>query len=106
MGDSVTITRRAATSTDDYGNDVFTTTDTTVKGCVVVPRNSSELIQGQDAVIVGLTAYMPYGTVILPTDQVNVNGVVYEVDGEAGSYRSPLTGSKGAVQVALTRYTG
>jgi hypothetical protein len=106
LGDDVTVIRRTAASTDDYGNDVFTTTETVVKGCVVAPRNSSELIQDQDIVIVGLTVYMPYGTDILSTDQVNINSVVYDVDGVPGSFRSPLTASKGPVQVALTRYTG
>lgn len=106
FGETVTLLRRALTGQDQYGNDVYSDTATDLRGCVVVPRNSSELVQGQDTIIVGLTLYAPAGTALAATDRFSVRGLEYEVDGEPGEYRSPLTGSRGPVQVALTRVTG
>jgi len=103
---SVTLLSRVRSGTDTYGNDVWTTTETVVDGCIVWPRTSSELVQGQDMVIVGLTLLAPAGTTIQPTDQVKVAGVTYEVDGQPGDWTSPFTSWDAGVQVALTRVTG
>ena len=112
FGDVVTIVRPGAPTRDSYGNDVpGTPTEFPVHGCAVAPRDgtgagANEIIDARDTVIVGLTLYAPYGTDIRATDQIRVNGELYEVDGQPGSFRSPFTGSTGPVVVALELVTG
>jgi hypothetical protein len=112
QGDTVTILRPGASTRDAYGNDVpGPPTEILVPGCAVAPRDgtgsgANELTDARDTVISGLTLYAPYGTDIRATDRIRVGGDVYEVEGNAGSFRSPFTGSTGPVMVALERVTG
>lgn len=103
--ESVTIRSRVAGADDPYGQPTYTWSESTVSGVLVAPRRGTE--DGTDlrqAVIVGLTAYLPKGTVIGPRDQVIVRGDTYEVEGEPGDWRqSPLALG---VEVALTRAEG
>ncbi|MFI5833211.1 hypothetical protein ACIA5A_05990 [Micromonospora sp. NPDC051300] len=55
------------------------------------------------AVIAGLTGYGPPTADVQPTDRMEVRGQVYEVVGEVGLWRSPLTGWAPGVEVALRR---
>lgn len=111
-GETVTLVRPGPPTQDEYGNDVpGPSTETPLPGCGVAPRdgNSSagnEDTKGRDQVIVGLTLYAPPGTDLRPTDRVRIGGVLYEVEGEAGAFRSPFTGSSGPVVAALERVTG
>lgn len=111
-GDTVTILRPGPPTEDVYGNDVpGTPTEICVPGCAVSPRDSTgagtnEITDARDTVIVGLTLYAPAGTDIRATDQVRVNGELYEVDGQPGRFRSPFTSSAGPVVVALELVTG
>lgn len=111
-GDTVTIVRPGPPTRDAYGNDVAgSPVEVTVSGCGIAPRGgtgtgSTEIVQGRDTVIVGLTLYAPAGTDIRATDRVRVAGVLYEVDGQAGAFRSPFTGSTGPVVAALALVTG
>lgn len=58
-----------------------------VDGCAILPRTSNE--QGQGWVIVeGRMVIAPYGSDVLATDQVKVDGATWEVDGEPGDYES------------------
>lgn len=82
------------------------TVETPVSGCAVWPRMSDEREQAQSQVIVGLTVFIPPGVAVPATNRARVRGVLYEVDGEPGAYRSPLTGHASGTEVALTRVTG
>ncbi|MFD5221344.1 hypothetical protein ACFWMH_27265 [Streptomyces tendae] len=111
-GDTVVIVRPGPPSEDIYGNDVpGPPTEIPVAGCGIAPRDgsgsgSNEMTGARDTVITGLILYAPYGTDIRATDRVRIDGDLYEVDGQAGSYRSPFTGSAGPVVVALELVTG
>lgn len=71
------------------------------------PRTSSDITdRGRAGVIVGLTLFGKYGTDLKHTDQVEVDGVLYDVDGEPGQWKNPLTGTKAGFEVALTRAAG
>jgi hypothetical protein len=111
-GETVTIVRPGPPTQDEYGNDVpGAPTEIAVPGCGVAPRDgnsagSNELTQARDTVIVGLTLYAPAGTDLRATDQVRVDGDLYEVQGRPGSFRSPFTGSSGPVEAALQLVTG
>lgn len=76
-------------------------------GAFVAPRTSDALDHdGRSGVIVGLTLYLPYGTDLVYTDQVEVDGVVYEIKGEPGSWSHPRTGWEAGMEVALERGEG
>lgn len=106
FGETVVLHTRAVSGQDGDGNDVRSDAPTTLTGVPVWPRNSSELVQGQDTSIVGLTALLPAGTSVAGVDKVTVYGDTYEVDGEAGHLISPFTGTNPGVLVNLTRVTG
>ena len=106
-GETVTVVRPGTSSEDEYGNEVpGSPTSFDVPGCAVAPRSSSEDLQARDQVIVGLNVWMPSGTAVYATDQMRVRGVLYEIDGEPGSFTTPFTGNAGPVQVSLTRVSG
>lgn len=111
-GDTVTIVRPGPPTRDEYGNDVpGPAVETVVPGCGISPRDSTgagsnEIVQGRDTVVAGLLLYAPSGTDIRATDRVRVAGVLYEVDGQPGVFRSPFTGSLGPVVAALSLVTG
>jgi hypothetical protein len=82
-----------------------------VVGCGIAPRDSGgasgrEILQGRDTVITDVTLYAPSGTDLRATDRVRINDVLYEVNGPAGAFASPFTGSQGPVVAALTQTTG
>lgn len=106
FGETVTLNQRAVTGQDADGNDIYANTPTVVANVPVWPRNSSELVQGQDTLIIGLYALLPAGTDVEAIDSVTVYGKDYSLDGEPGRYVSPFTGTSGGVQIALTRVTG
>lgn len=106
-GETVTVLRPGTPTRDGYGNDVpGADVETEVTGCAVWPRTSSEDVQGRQQVIDGLSAVLPYGTDVRPTDRVRRNGLLYDIDGDPGEWRSPLTGTEAGVQVDLKRVTG
>lgn len=108
FGRTVTVrSTTVAAEPDTYGNDVLTSTSVDVHGCVVWPRESSELAGGRDTVTSGLNVLAPPGTAVKATDQVTVDGVTYDVDGEPAVWGpSPFTGTQAGVLVTLTRVTG
>jgi len=109
FGGVVTVNRRARGDVDDYGNDTWTVTSETLTGCAWWDSRygaGTENVQARDTVTTGLTLALPYGTVIAPTDEVVIAGVSYEVDGESGQWRSPMTGTEFGTVVALKRVTG
>lgn len=111
-GETVTIVRPGPPTQDEYGNDVpGAPTEVPLPGCGIAPRDGSgagndELTQARDTVIVGLTLYAPFGTDLRATDKVRVGAVLYEVQGQPGSFTSPFTGSTGPVVAALELVTG
>jgi len=106
FGEAVTLHGRTVTGQDSDGNDVYSDAPTTLTGVPVWPRSSTELVQGQDTLIVGLSALLPAGTDVSSVDRVTVYGKDYDIDGEPGTFRSPFTNLDPGVLVNLTRATG
>jgi head-tail adaptor len=103
----VVLLSTAVTGQDEYGNDVREATETPVDALAVWPRSSDEQTQGRETVIVGLTAVLPYGTVVRATDRVRFDDRVWEIQGEPGVWGpSPFTGNVAGVEVALSRVEG
>lgn len=106
-GETVVVHGRVDGPPDAYGQPTFTWADLEVPGAGIAPRAGSEGAgPDRSTVIVGLTAYLPAGTMIGPRDEVTVRGERYVVDGEPGVWRSPLTGWQPGVEVALSRAEG
>ena len=92
---------------DALGDPLGPAVRTALEGCSQAPRESSDVHdRGRQGVIVGLTLYMPPTTDLLHTDQVEVDGVLYDVEGVPGDWNSPLTGWHPGKVVNLTRAAG
>lgn len=105
---TITRIRVTATAPDDYGDPQRTTESRLeLADAFVAPRESQGLDRdGRSGVIVGLTLFAPYATDLVYTDRVDVDGVVYEIDGEPGNWKQPWTRWEAGMTVALTRGEG
>ncbi len=112
MGETVTIVRPGAPAEDEYGNDLpGVPVEIALPGCAIAPADgtgagANEIVDARDTVLFALTLYAPYGTDLRPTDRVRVDGVLYDVHGQPGGFRSPFTGSTGPVVAVLSAVTG
>lgn len=108
MTSNCTAVRIRPPAIDEYGDPV--TGDPgrlTIDGATVAPRSSTDITdRGRYGVIVGLSLFAPYDTDIGHGDQVEVDGVLYDVDGEAGPWKSPFTEWEAGIEVALRRAAG
>ena len=86
-------------SEDDYGNDVFTTTNITVKGCFLgFSGNTEEIVDPvRDAVDYKVTIYFPRKTVIEDGDVFVVRGSEFVKDGAAKVWENPFNLPSGVV---------
>lgn len=105
---NATVVRIRPPGRDEYGDPLSADSEEDdIPDCVVSPRLSTEVTApGRQGVVVGLTLYAPYGTDLVHTDQVKVDGVLYELDGEPGPWKSPFSGWEAGVEVALKRAAG
>lgn len=104
-GPPITLIKRVKGSPDNYGNDTWTTVETTVSGAFD-PGGSSESVQGQDLLTTQPTVYLPPGTNVGAVDAVRVAGLIYEVDGLPAAPQSPFTNWQPGIVVRLKRVTG
>lgn len=100
--------RQIPAGIDEYGDPTsVTTVRVELPGAFVAPRESSDLSdRGRAGVIVGLTLYTPAGTDIRHTDRFDVDGILYEVDGEGAVWDHPFSGWRPGVTAALRRVDG
>jgi len=103
--ESITQIRRSSTSTDSYGQPVFTTTSTTVQAIVSARVSGTNFDADQIVVTDGLTIYLPTGTTVQDDDKFTIRGKTYEVDGEAFDWRDGLSSWAPGVVVNLQRET-
>ena len=107
-GETVTIVRATPGGTDAYGDPIpGTVTRIDVPGCAVAPRLSTEPTErGRQGVIVGLTIYPPADSGFRFTDQVEVRGVLFDIEGEVAEWVNPFTGWTPGAEVALRKAVG
>lgn len=100
--------RSAPGGVDQYGDPTAgASTEVVLPDAFLAPRTSEELTaNGRAGVIVGWTLFAPYDTDLVFTDQVKVDGVLYQIEGEPGRWRNPFTGWEPGLQAALTRVEG
>lgn len=104
----VNVVRVRESGTDEYGDPIEgTPTRLTIRGCIRAPRTTSEIEdRGRQGVIVGETLYAPPRADILATDQIEIDGVLFNIEGQPGVWQNPFTGWKPGLEVALTRGEG
>lgn len=101
--ESITQTRRSSTSTDSYGQPVFTTTTSTVQAYISARISGTNFDADQIVVTDGLTVYLPTGTNVQDDDTFTIRGKVYEIDGEAFAWQNGLGSWSPGVVVNLQR---
>lgn len=73
----------------------------------VAPASSEDVEgQGRHGVTDRLTLYAPWGTDLTHTDRVEVDGVLYELDGNVATWTQPMTGWRPGVTATLVRTAG
>lgn len=104
----ITILRPIPGEPDAYGEPTEAGVDRySCPSAFTAPRMSSDLDEpGRAGVVVGLTLYVPYGFDVLAGDRVDVDGVIYECDGDPADWCSPLSGWEAGTTIALRRVDG
>lgn len=106
FGDQVTITSRTQTGVDDYGQPVYDDTQTVVRGVFSPSDTVRDAQTGSFQIVERPNVLLPYGTQIDTTSTVAVGDVTYYVDGVPQSWKSPFSGWKAGMKVALTTARG
>jgi hypothetical protein len=108
IGETVTILRSGASTSDRYGNPApGTDVRVDVTGCAVAPRLAGDATEGgRQGVIIGTTVYFPPGTDVVATDRLEVRGETHTIEGDPGVWTSPHTGTQHGVEVATRRVEG
>lgn len=110
MSRTVTRLRGEETGVDRYGNPVVEVTELDIDGALFAPeRDSAESVEvGRQQSPSRPTLYwLRQHPDIVRTDQIRVDGVVYDVDGEPAVWRDDLGGSSlGGLVVTLKRVEG
>ena len=109
FGVTVTIVRAVPGGDDPYGDPIpGTTTRIDIPRCGLAPRMSTEsTARGRQGVIVGQTVYLPDSSpAVFYVDQLEVAGVLYDIEGEPGEWSNPLTGWTPGSEVAIRRAVG
>jgi hypothetical protein len=105
---SVVVVRRPTTN-DRYGDEQPTTAQPrriTLTGCTVSPRFSNDLSEpGRQGALVGLSVMAPSTANVLATDQIEVDGELFDIDGDVARWASPLS-RVGGVEIGLRRAVG
>ena len=112
FGSTVVLRSRSSATRDKYGNKVLdTSVETTFTNVPVWPtdgngNSSNEQTYQHQLVTSGLSALLPTGTEVLPTDQMVIDGKLYEVAGQPAIFKSPFTGNSPGVLIQLSRVSG
>ena len=101
--ESITRTRRSSTSTDSYGQPVYTTTTATLQAYVSQRLSGTNFDADQIVITDGLTIYLPGNTDVQDDDTFTIRGKVYEIDGEAFDWKEGLGSWNPGVVVNLQR---
>ena len=108
LGQTITVVRPTWVL-DDYG-DLQPTgppTRTDITDCAVAPRSSSDITEpARQGVLIGLTVYAPIGADIQPTDRIEFDGDLFDIDGDIGKWRSPFSTIVDGIEFALRRAIG
>lgn len=111
FGEPITVTTLTQSGTDDYGDPVTASTSIVRTGAFA-PAIGSESTNGQDQVVTQPQVFFTgqdaddVAAVIDSASTLTVRGLVYQVDGDPGDWRSPFTGWHAGLTVPLKRTAG
>ncbi|MET9262407.1 hypothetical protein [Amycolatopsis sp. NPDC004079] len=77
-----------------------------VGDCIFAPRSSSEAEDRSTTVTADARLFVPAAATIEPSDEIEVEGTVYQVEGEPERWESPWGGWSPHLVVSLRRITG
>ncbi len=103
--ESLTRVRLSSSSTDSYGQPVYTETTSEVFGIVSARVSGTNFDADQIVVTDGLTVYLPSGYDVQDDDKFIVRGKRYELDGEPFDWRDGLGSWSPGTVVNLQRET-
>jgi hypothetical protein len=106
-GETITIKRRSATATDDYGNPTYTTTTITVKDALVAIGGSTEPVDAsRNPLDANLTLYLPNEVVIQDNDTFVIRNTNWVKNGQTEEWISPFAGLEGGRVIPVRRRVG
>ena len=83
--ETVTVVRGG--KVDKFSRDTPATAEHYITGCSVLPRSMLDENKGW-TIVDGKQVIAPFGSDVLPGDQIRYGGVLWNVDGVPGSYRN------------------
>lgn len=103
LSTGLVLTVTTAPPTDRNGDPTGTGATTTIPGCLVFPRGSTENTDLRDTVYTGLVVYAPPGTSIAATSTVTIprHPGTWQVDGDPGRWDATGAPWEPGVEIAL-----
>ncbi len=100
--------RRSPGGRDKYGDSITSTASrTALTGCLIAPTAAATVVErGRDGTVTERTLYGPADLDLLHTDQVEIDGVPYDVEGDPGTWQHASGYGRGGVEVKLRRAVG
>ena len=117
-GVDIVVISRAVTGRDDYGNDVYSTVETTYSGCGFWPGTAGRNVAGsreygdidsRHSVITRGQVLLPDGAVVNPEDFLRLPSVSdrkWKPTGETQQWKSQLTGASSGVELSIEWVAG
>jgi len=105
-GVTVTLVRKTVTGQDEFGNDVYTSTNVDVWPCSVQPAASREVLAFADQITAQITVFFPSNADITYVDAIIWNGNQYEITGVPDQWQSPFSGHISPIRIDGTLIEG
>lgn len=99
--------RRPQTGIDINGDPIYGPTERlTLVGAFTAPRTTADINSGRQGVIIGLTLFAAHEYDIEHLDEIEVDGVLYAMDGDPGYWLHPWSSWPAGLEAALVRAEG
>jgi SPP1 family predicted phage head-tail adaptor len=101
----ITRIRQSSQGTDQYGEPIYTTTETVLEAAVAARTGSKTVGAAEITVTSGLTVYLPYDTDVQNDDVFIYKNERYVLDGEKFDWENPYGNWKPGTVIDLQRET-
>lgn len=101
----ITRIRQSSQGTDQYGEPIYTTTETVLEAAVAARTGSKTVGAAEITVTSGLTVYLPYDTDVQNDDVFVYKNERYVLDGEKFDWENPYGNWKPGTVIDLQRET-
>lgn len=103
----MSIVRVRTADRDAKGNPVGTANRLTLVGAFTAPRTSTAVdSRGRNGTVVGLDLFAPYGSDLLRTDSVEIDGEPYRIVSDVTDWTNQLTTWQPGIVASLERAEG